>query len=274
MSEPKQPEVRQLHGIRPCHIHDFRAPTTAPCGLYSAHESFETPHAPFADFPHALCQFRIRLQAASQQPRHAGFPTAAQAYYYPYLYSWPSWPPAQQPSRPAPQPHTHTPGMLSRETASKQLLDMGLPAFSSMPVVQQSTMQSSLTDLPNKSSKTASALPTGQPAQADPYLTRLLQPPPRRHVWSAQPRSSTWRTPQPSQSKPSAKKVVSSQHAPGPPQTPNPRAIKDALGADVYNHFRDVLLRQQEILTHQVGTAGGTQVIITPPRMLIAIDIA
>lgn len=150
--------------------------------------------------------------------------------------------------------------MLSHETASKQLLDMGLPAFSSMAGKQQTTMQSSLTNGPHKSSKTAIGAQPQHQEQADPYLTRLLQPPPRRQVWSAQPRSA-WRAPQPTQSKP-APKVVSSQHAPGPPSalpptppittTTNPRAIKDALGVDVYLHFREVLLRQQETLTHQV----------------------
>lgn len=208
------------------------------------------PCTPLLPVDSTRCAIRIQSQVASQQP-HAGFPTAPQAYYYPYLYSWPSWPPAQQPSSAAPP---HTSGLLSRETASKQLLDMGLPAFSSMAMAgkQQTTMQSSLTNGPHKS---GSGLP--QPTQPqDPYLTRLLQPPPRRQVWSSQPRSA-WRAPQPTQSKPAAK-VLSSQHAPGPPPvspppiTTNPRAIKDALGADVYNHFRDVLLRQQETVTFQV----------------------
>lgn len=188
------------------------------------------------------------------QPAFA-FPTAA--YYYPYMYSWQAWPSTEQPTAGPHAPNPNAP--MSRATASQQLLDMGLPAFSTLapPGAPQTTMQSSLTDGPRRSSRAATG---GSPRDtSDPYLTRLMQPP--RQPWHQPAR--------PPVTMPSTSKILASQHAPGPPTTTgmpssgpatssfhnppmSPRMLREALGGDVYMHFRDVLLKQQETLTHQV----------------------
>lgn len=196
------------------------------------------------------------------------FAYPAPACYYPYMYSWGAWPsqPAKAPASPA-----HVQPMLSRQIASQQLLDMGLPAFSSLAAgAPQTTMQSSLTDGPRRSSRGGAAPPAASsPPANDPYLARLMHPPKQWHP----PQTAQTIPARPPTTMPSASKVLASQHALGPPRSSgpatssvhnppmSPRVLREALGGDVYTHFRDVLLKQQEALTHQVIGVVGVVVV-------------